>query len=77
MGFSYKIQYKSGFENKVVDALSRVTNFELLLMAISVLHSDMEQKLIASYDLDVNLTHMISALFKVNLCLTSLCTMDY
>ena len=50
MGFSYKIQYKSGFENKVVDALSRVTNFELLLMAISVLHSDMEQRLICQPD---------------------------
>ena len=52
MGFSYEIQYKSGTENKFTDALSRVYNSKLLLMAISVLHSDMEQKLIASYALD-------------------------
>lgn len=36
----------------------------ILLMAISVLHSNMENKLIVSYALDLNLTHMVSALHQ-------------
>lgn len=55
MGFSYEIQYKSGTENKVADALSRVNGAELLLMAISVIQSDLQLKIILSYGLDINL----------------------
>ena len=35
VGFDYIIQYKSGSENVVADALSRVSSATLLLMAIS------------------------------------------
>jgi len=40
MGFSYEIQYKSGVENVVVDALSRIPSSEPLLLALSTIHSD-------------------------------------
>lgn len=41
MGFEYEIQYKSGQENIVADALSRVQGAELLLMAVTTVHSDL------------------------------------
>ena len=41
MGFDYKIQYKSGTENLVADALSRVQGSELLLMALSTIDSNL------------------------------------
>jgi len=41
MGFSYEIQYKSGVENVVVDALLRISGSELLLLALSTIHLDM------------------------------------
>ena len=66
IGFTYEIHYKSGSENKVVDALFRVTSPELLLMAISVLHSYMEQRLIDSYDLYLNLTYMVKSFQQNN-----------
>ena len=39
MGFDYTIQYKSGSENKVADALSRVSSSELLMMVLSNISS--------------------------------------
>jgi len=39
MGFDYIIQYKSGAENTVADALSRVSGASLLLMALSHIQS--------------------------------------
>lgn len=41
MGFDYEIEYKSGSENAVADALSRVSGAELLYMALSVLDSNL------------------------------------
>jgi len=41
MGFDYTIQYKSGSENKVADALSRVSSSELLVMALSTISSEL------------------------------------
>jgi len=41
MGFDYIIQYKSGTENIVADALSRVQGTEFLLMALSTINSDL------------------------------------
>ena len=43
MGFDYTILYKSGVENVVADALSRVTGASLLLMVISHIQSDLMQ----------------------------------
>lgn len=52
MGFSYEIQYKSGKENIAADALSRVQGSEILYSAISVVASDLETLIKASYMLD-------------------------
>ena len=41
MGFDYIIQYKSGTDNVVADALSRVQGSELLLMVLSTISSDL------------------------------------
>ena len=49
MGIYYEIQYKSGSENLVADALSRVHGSELLCIAISLTSSDLEQQIKDSY----------------------------
>ena len=41
MGFQYEIHYKSGVENKVVDALSKAPGKDFLLMALSTIQSDL------------------------------------
>lgn len=52
MGFDYEIQYKGGSENIAADALSRVQGSEVLLLAISVVDSDLVRMLIQSYNHD-------------------------
>ena len=54
MGFDYEIQYKPGQENVVADALSRVQGSEVLMMAISVIDSNLTQAITDSYALDDN-----------------------
>lgn len=55
LGFDYEIQYKQGKENMTADALSRVSNAEVLCLAISVVSSDMESVIQGSYILDPNI----------------------
>ena len=62
MGFDYVIHYKSGYENVVVDAFSRVSGSEILCLALSVLDSNLSPLIQKSYDLDLNLMHLISQL---------------
>lgn len=62
MGFDYEIVYKSGVENTVVDALSRVTGSEILCMAISVIHSHLYAQIQDSYKLDPGLMTLLSQL---------------
>ena len=52
MGFDYTIQYKSGAENVVADALSRVSSTTLLLIAISHIQSDLLQLIEQSQSAD-------------------------
>jgi len=52
MGYTYDIQYKTGRDNVAADALSRVPSAEVLFLAVSVIHSDLLDKVRASYDLD-------------------------
>jgi len=59
MGYEYIIQHKSGAENTVTDALSRVSSASLLLMAISHIQSDLLQHIEHSWDLDPYLQHII------------------
>ena len=54
MCFDYEIQYKPGQENAVVDALSRVQGSEVLMMAISLIDSNLTQAITNSYALDDN-----------------------
>ena len=62
MGFDYEIQYRSGSEYVAADALSRVQGAEILLMAISVVSSDLKDKIVASYELDAHLMDIIQKL---------------
>lgn len=62
MGFNYEIHYKSGVENVAANVLSRVQGSELLLMAISVIHSDLQQRIVNNYALDLNLTTLVEQL---------------
>ena len=59
MGFDYEIQYKGGTENVVADALSRVQGSEILCLAISVVDSDLRQKIINAYNGDGQLQTVI------------------
>lgn len=50
MPFDYSTKYKKGVENKVVDALSRVTRAELLALVVSPNHTDPFQAIIDNWD---------------------------
>ncbi|XP_074291606.1 uncharacterized protein LOC141618411 [Silene latifolia] len=56
------ILYRNGKENLVADGLSRVQGSEILLMAISVVSSDLRQLIINSYSTDEHLTSIIQKL---------------
>ncbi|KAL8087895.1 hypothetical protein AgCh_037873 [Apium graveolens] len=55
LGFDYEIQYKQGKENLAADALSRVTNAEVLCWAISAVSSNIDRVIQESYILDDNI----------------------
>jgi len=59
MGFDYVIQYKSGSENLVADALPRVSSSSLLLMAISTVQSDLMGLIERSWTADSHLQGII------------------
>jgi len=62
MPFDYSIEYKRGIENKVVDALSRVTGAEFLALIISPTNTDLFQAIVASWHSDQELHQLITEL---------------
>ena len=64
MVFDYEIQYKCGSENKAADALSRVQGSEILLLALSLVTTDLEAQIKASYHLDA---HLLATLQKISI----------
>lgn len=54
-GLDYTVEYKKGVENKVVDALSRVSGAELSLMVVSSMHSTLDEEIQLSWAQDPNL----------------------
>nr|XP_033515310.1 uncharacterized protein LOC117279813 [Nicotiana tomentosiformis] len=65
MPFDYSIDYKRGVENKVADALSRVTGAELLALVISPNNTDLFQAIVDSWNLDQELIQLVEEL-KIN-----------
>ena len=59
MGFSYGIEYKSGIENRVADALSGISASEIMLLTLSVIQSDLHSKLQQSYIGDTHLETLL------------------
>ncbi|XP_049366100.1 uncharacterized protein LOC125830954 [Solanum verrucosum] len=62
MSFDYSTEYKKGVENKVVDALSRVTGVDLLALVISPTNTDLFQDVVDSWHSDPELTQLIADL---------------
>lgn len=63
MGLRYKICYKKGTENRVADALSRVTNHPTQqVMALSTVQPLWVQDLVDAYHIDPATTKLLSAL---------------
>ena len=55
MGYTYEIQYKTGKDNVAADALSRIPGAQVLFLVVSVVQSDLLDKVKASYSLDPHL----------------------
>jgi hypothetical protein len=63
MGLRYKILYKKGVDNKVADALSRVTNNPCqTLAAVSTLQTIWLQELVDAYHSDPFAVKLLSTL---------------
>ena len=62
MGYDYEIGYKKGKKNVMADVLSKVQSSELMLMAISVISSDLISQIQLSWEKDVELKNLISQL---------------
>ena len=62
MGYDYEIGYKKGKKNVMADILSKVQSSELMLMAISVISSNLISQIQLSWEKDVELKNLISQL---------------
>lgn len=62
MGFNYDIQYKSGKENLVTNALSRVPSAKIMCMSISLIQTYLFELIKDSYKLDAQLLIIIEKL---------------
>lgn len=70
LGFDYEINYKKGVDNKVADALSRVTHAELLQMAVLSIHSDLYELIKGSWTQDAQFKGIIEDLVTSPLQMT-------
>ncbi|KAL8147535.1 hypothetical protein AgCh_005022 [Apium graveolens] len=61
-GFDYSVEYKSGKENIVADALSRTHGLQLLSMAVSSVDSQLMEELKSHWENDTQLSKLISEL---------------
>lgn len=53
------VEYKKGLDNKVADALSRVSHTQLLMMAVSIVQTDLMDRLQEQWSVDTHLQQII------------------
>lgn len=61
-GFDYTVEYKCGRENKVADALSRLSSLQIFTMAISSIHSQLMDDIKLHWKTDDTLKNLINDL---------------
>lgn len=62
MGFDYEICYKHGKENVVADSLSRMHSFELMVLAVSSVSTELMAEIRKSWQGDKALMALITQL---------------
>ena len=64
MSYDFEIVYKKGSENRVADALSRVSSHEIASLAVSAVSSTLNQQILSSYEDDNRIQKIIQDLQK-------------
>ena len=62
MSYDFEIMYKKGSENRVADALSRVSSHEIASLAVSAVSSTLNQQILSSYEDDQGIQKIIQDL---------------
>jgi len=64
MGFDYEIEYRRGKENRVVDALFRVSSGEICIMVVSTITTNIMEEVKGTWEKDVVVQTIIQDLIR-------------